>query len=119
MGSKPKRAQIPHTREQTCAEFYLVDDEEEIRLLLSGILGLRYRVMTAVDGVDALEQIAGGEGDFDLVMPRLDGSGLTERILADYPDLGAHHDERPWHGHGGGQRPQEWGVRLRYQAAAP
>jgi signal transduction histidine kinase len=71
----------------------IVDDEEDIRLMLEDILSIRYRVLTAVDGIDALEQIdAHGEGiDLvltDLRMPRMDGMELLERIGRNYPDLG-------------------------------
>ena len=71
----------------------VVDDEESIRLMLEDILGVRYRVLTATDGVDALRVLASGEENIDLVitdlrMPRMDGHELATTLLSDYPDLG-------------------------------
>lgn len=65
----------------------LVDDE----LHVSQILGRRlaregYRVDTARDGVDALDQIAAERPDLvisDLQMPRLDGISLALRLAED------------------------------------
>ncbi len=71
----------------------VVDDEESIRLMLEDILGVRYRVLTATDGVDALQVLASGEDEVDLVitdlrMPRMDGHDLATTLLSDYPHLG-------------------------------
>jgi len=71
----------------------IVDDEEDIRMMLEDILEVRYRVLTAFDGVDALKQIKAHREQIDLVltdlrMPRMDGMELLARIDRDYPDLG-------------------------------
>jgi len=69
----------------------VVDDEETVRTYVHKILSMRgYRVMDARDGVDALEQIAqlGSAVDLlltDVRMPRMDGSELTQRLSATYP----------------------------------
>ena len=65
----------------------VAEDSVTSRLQLKGILeGAGYRVATAGDGMDALEQLR--QGSFDLVvsdveMPRLDGFGLTARLRTD------------------------------------
>ena len=71
----------------------VVDDEEDIRLLLQDILTLRYQVLTASDGIDALEKIAARPDAIDLVltdlrMPRMDGLELLAEIQRQYPQLG-------------------------------
>jgi two-component system nitrogen regulation response regulator NtrX len=71
----------------------VVDDEADIRLLLGGILGLRYQVKTAAAGLEALELIGRAPEVVDLVltdlrMPRMDGRELLRSLRADYPDLG-------------------------------
>lgn len=64
----------------------VVDDNADMRDYVSGLLVDDYVVVTAVDGVDALECAA--DDDFDLVltdvmMPRLDGFGLLKRLRED------------------------------------
>ena len=71
----------------------VVDDEESIRLMLEDILGVRYRVLTAIDGLDALRVLENTEDQIDLVitdlrMPRMDGHDLAATLLSDYPNLG-------------------------------
>ncbi|MCW5848875.1 MAG: glycosyltransferase [Anaerolineae bacterium] len=62
----------------------LVDDEDQIRKLVS--IALRragYEVMLAVDGLDALAQLAEITPDLivsDVMMPNLDGFGLLARL---------------------------------------
>ncbi|HSW06792.1 hybrid sensor histidine kinase/response regulator [Aquabacterium sp.] len=69
------------------ATLLVVEDSITSRTLLRGILeSAGYRVHTAVDGLDALNQL--NDQAFDLVisdveMPRLDGFGLTTRLRAD------------------------------------
>ncbi len=63
----------------------IVDDERHIVDLLTELLEDEgYRVLSAYDGVGALE-IVNGQGDLDLVladimMPRLDGLGLLSQV---------------------------------------
>jgi DNA-binding response OmpR family regulator len=65
----------------------VVDDEPEIARLVSRIFGKRgYRVVTCVDGADALEQIAAEPPDLillDLNLPRVDGWEVCRRLKAD------------------------------------
>ncbi len=68
-----------------------VDDEEQIRRLLSSFLSRRgYAVTTAVDGQQALEMLETETPDMvitDVNMPNVDGVELTRRLRAD-PRLG-------------------------------
>ncbi len=68
----------------------VVDDEPTAhRVLKLGLEAARYQVATASDGMDALEKL--GERRFDvvitdLVMPRMDGRELCEKLLGDRRD---------------------------------
>ncbi|MGB2567143.1 SpoIIE family protein phosphatase [Micromonospora citrea] len=64
----------------------VVEDNAELRAFLAGLLAPHYRVTTAVDGRDALEQARARPPDLvltDLMMPRLDGVGLLRELRAD------------------------------------
>ncbi|WP_172892373.1 SpoIIE family protein phosphatase [Micromonospora coxensis] len=64
----------------------VVEDNAELRAFLAGLLAPHYRVVTAVDGRDALEQARARPPDLvltDLMMPRLDGVGLLRELRAD------------------------------------
>ena len=67
-----------------------VDDSPSMRKMVSFTLtGAGYRVVEAVDGIDAYEKAS--QQHFDLVltdqnMPRLDGLGLTRR-LREHPNF--------------------------------
>jgi CheY-like chemotaxis protein len=70
----------------------VVDDEDAVRALVSRTLEEEgYQVCQARDGQDALECLArNGRVDAvltDVVMPRLGGRELVERLAAEYPDL--------------------------------
>jgi PAS domain S-box-containing protein len=70
-----------------------VEDEESVRELVRDYLaGTGYRVLEAVDGVQALEVAAAHKGTIeivvtDVVMPRLSGRELASRITAERPDV--------------------------------
>jgi pilus assembly protein CpaE len=68
-----------------------VDDEEQIRRLLSSFLTRRgYEVKTAIDGQEALNLLASYRPDLvitDVNMPNIDGTELTRRLRA-HPTLG-------------------------------
>lgn len=61
-----------------------VDDSPSMRKMVSFTLsGAGYKVVEAVDGVDALEKAEAQQIDLVLVdqnMPRLDGIGLTKKL---------------------------------------
>jgi len=68
----------------------LVDDSATDRRLIEGLLKkcLHFEVMTAVDGVDALEKINAKAPDLvvtDMQMPNMDGMQLVENIRKLYP----------------------------------
>ncbi|HEY0857679.1 MAG TPA: response regulator [Albitalea sp.] len=69
------------------ASLLVAEDSITSRALLKGILeDAGFRVTTAADGIEALEQLH--RQDFDLLvtdveMPRLDGFGLTARLRSD------------------------------------
>ncbi|HJU05023.1 MAG TPA: response regulator [Nitrospiraceae bacterium] len=74
-------------------QILLVEDEPDVRRLLANILRSKgYDVWEAVDGLDALEQ---HENDMeacrlvvaDVVMPRMDGPTLAQRLRARVPSL--------------------------------
>jgi signal transduction histidine kinase len=64
----------------------VVDDNADLRDYMAGLLAPSYDVITAVDGQDALDQIALARPDIvlsDVMMPRLDGYGLVRALRAD------------------------------------
>jgi PAS domain S-box-containing protein len=69
------------------ARILVVDDNVDMRTYVADLLRERYEVATASDGVDALEQMHQGRVPdlvvTDVMMPRLDGFGLLERMQAD------------------------------------
>jgi two-component system NtrC family sensor kinase len=73
------------------ARLLVVDDEEEIRGMLSEILTLDgHLVEQAANGNEALARLAEGRFDLvisDLLMPALDGPGLYERLRRNDPAM--------------------------------
>ena len=67
----------------------VVDDELNMRLVLKALLNKEgYDVATVSDGIEALKVLKGGGVQVvvtDLKMPKLDGVGLLERVIRDYP----------------------------------
>jgi signal transduction histidine kinase len=72
----------------------VVDDEESIRRLLTGILEMDgHRIDTAANGEEALDKIAGHSYDVvitDIKMPDMDGPSLYRRLVRLDPVLAAH-----------------------------
>jgi len=63
----------------------LADDNADMRSYLKRILGERYEIQTAANGEEALEQAINSPPDLilsDVMMPRLDGFGLLNRLRA-------------------------------------
>ena len=74
------------------ARLLVVDDEDAVRAVVTRMLeAAGYAVTQARDGREALESLArNGRVDAvltDVVMPRLGGRELVERLAAEYPDL--------------------------------
>jgi DNA-binding response OmpR family regulator len=69
----------------------VVDDEELIRRLIVTFLSQQgHFCVTAIDGVDALDQMSGNKVDAvitDIKMPKMDGIILTKEISTKYPGL--------------------------------
>jgi DNA-binding response OmpR family regulator len=69
----------------------IVDDDESLRALIADMLrGEGYRLMTARDGLEALEQIEAeppGLILLDWMMPRLDGAGFAAELRRRFPEL--------------------------------
>ncbi len=78
------------TSKSAAARVLVIDDDQEERLALSGMLSaMGYIAETASDGEEALEKLGASPVDVlitDLMMPRLDGFGLL-RTLLDRGDL--------------------------------
>jgi CheY-like chemotaxis protein len=71
----------------------LVEDREEVRNLMTAILGKSgYRILAAADAEEAIETAASHPGEIDLlltdvVMPGMNGRELAERLVAADPEL--------------------------------
>ncbi|MDO9559929.1 MAG: sigma-54 dependent transcriptional regulator [Syntrophales bacterium] len=67
----------------------IVDDELNMRLVLQAMLKKEgYEVAAASDGLEALKMLKTGPFDIvvtDLKMPNMDGLGLLDRMIRDYP----------------------------------
>jgi PAS domain S-box-containing protein len=64
----------------------LVEDNADMRSYLQRLLAPHWKIVTAHDGLQALERLQGIEPDLvlsDVMMPRLDGFGLIAAIRAD------------------------------------
>jgi len=66
------------------AKILLVDDDPDVRIAVGTVLQSHdYRVVTARDGQEALEKLAQERPDLmilDLLMPRMDGFGVLNRL---------------------------------------
>jgi DNA-binding NtrC family response regulator len=75
------------------ATILLVEDEREVRTLVSDVLsGRGYRVITTSGPVEALRVARESLDEIDLlvtdvVMPDMSGLALAERILSDRPEM--------------------------------
>jgi len=68
------------------ARVLVVDDNADMRSYVAGLLADHYEIATASDGIEALELVESSAPDLiltDVMMPRLDGFGLLERLQAD------------------------------------
>ena len=68
------------------ANVLVVDDNKELLEMISDGLSGKYNVITACDGVDALEKLKDNEIDFivsDVMMPRMNGVELLQKVKGD------------------------------------
>ena len=71
----------------TSPTLVLIEDNSDLRRLLTMQLSQSYRVIPAEDGVDGLEKILSSHPDLiitDLMMPRMDGVELLRRVRKDF-----------------------------------
>ena len=76
------------TADEDAPEILVVDDEADMRSYLRSLLGRTYRVRTAENGAEALEQVRERPPDLvvsDFVMPERDGADLCRALRKD-PD---------------------------------
>jgi chemosensory pili system protein ChpA (sensor histidine kinase/response regulator) len=89
LGPRPQRAATtaPVPTAPARPRVMVVDDSLTVRKITGRLLAREgYEVLTAKDGVEALEQLAGVTPDVmlvDIEMPRMDGFDLTRNIRAD------------------------------------
>ncbi|MBE9206248.1 PAS domain S-box protein [Nostoc sp. LEGE 06077] len=77
---------IPSHLSPSSARILLVDDNADMRDYVQRLLSLRYEVEAVGDGVAALAAIRQKQPDIvltDIMMPRLDGFGLLQKLRAD------------------------------------
>lgn len=72
----------------TSRRLLVVEDDGDTREMLREVLELEgYRVRAAVDGIEALERLAGPERFaavlLDLMLPAIDGAGVLEAMASD------------------------------------
>jgi CheY-like chemotaxis protein len=69
----------------------IADDEESIRVLVSRVLRRAgFEPVEAADGERAIEALSKGRFDavvLDLMMPRVDGFGVVEHLIAVQPEM--------------------------------
>ncbi|MEG1586746.1 MAG: response regulator, partial [Bacteroidales bacterium] len=79
---KPEvQPELPVVREGTV--MLIVEDNTSLRDMLSSIFGVFYTVVTAADGVEALEKVEEQQPSIilsDVMMPRMNGTELCKRI---------------------------------------
>ena len=69
----------------------VADDEESIRVLVARLLRRAgFETVEAVDGQDAIRELGARKFDavvLDMMMPRVDGFGVVEHLIAAQPEL--------------------------------
>jgi CheY-like chemotaxis protein len=90
--SESRRFQPASTPPRGSETLLLVEDEEGVRdLIREWLAGHGYEVLTAGNGVEALELISGFDGRIDLlladvVMPQMGGPALAKRLMTLRPE---------------------------------
>ena len=82
----PQQQVTADLADEDAYKLLVVEDNIELLMLMSQLLGAKYHVRTAVNGKDALDIIHSEELDIiisDVMMPVMDGLELTQTIKAD------------------------------------
>ncbi len=82
----PEKISLIDSAENTRQKILLVEDEKEIHLFLNDLLGEKYRILTAYNGVEALKIMETDMPDLiisDVMMPEMDGVELCKRVKHD------------------------------------
>lgn len=77
---------LPEIAESSDITLLVVDDNEELLEMISDGLENNYRVITARDGIEALEKLKENDVDFivsDVMMPRMNGIELLQKVKGD------------------------------------
>ena len=88
--AKPINATVTETEDPDAFRLLIVEDNDELRMLMSQLLRSKYHVQTASNGREALDIIHSHDLDIvisDVMMPEMDGYELTHDIKQD-PDYG-------------------------------
>lgn len=73
----------PEDSQEDIITVLVVDDNKELRDMISDGLNGMYNVITAADGIEALERLEANEVDFivsDVMMPRMNGVELLKKV---------------------------------------
>ena len=80
------RVSKPETTDENAYTVLIVEDNEELMMLMRQLLCPRYHILTATNGLEALDVIHNHSLDIivsDVMMPEMDGYELTRRIKQD------------------------------------
>lgn len=90
--AEPERENARDLMNETPTHRVLIaDDEDAIRTLVSRVLRRAgFETVVATDGRDAIEKLDAGSFDavlLDLMMPRVDGFGVIDHLIATQPSM--------------------------------
>ncbi len=80
-----QEATTPETPEQPL-EVLIVEDNDDLRSFIKGILSPNYRIVEAIDGIDGFEKAESTIPDLivsDVMMPKMDGYDLCKKLKTD------------------------------------
>jgi DNA-binding response OmpR family regulator len=78
-----KKLSIQEVKDNIPWRIMIVDDDEDIRVLISTVLSNQFEIVEAFDGLDALEKLERCQPDFiimDVMMPLMNGLEASEAI---------------------------------------
>ena len=82
----PGQNNLPTTKKLSNVSILLVDDNQDLLELMKQILSRTYHVLTATNGVEALEKVKSADIDVivsDVMMPEMDGIELCKTLKGD------------------------------------